>query len=75
MLLIGPDNGAQRLIGSSLKFIVIGVFINGKMAVSLSHRLFFGTFLCGAGAGVFSSAGSAILALADDGEVKIYKNV
>ena len=36
---------------------------------------FFKTFLCGAGAGVFSSAGSAISALADDREVKISKNV
>ena len=39
--------------------------------------LFFDTFLRGAGAGVFSSAGSAIFALtaSDDGEVKICKNV
>ena len=36
---------------------------------------FFDTFLRGAGTGMFSLAGSAISALADDGEVKIYKNV
>jgi hypothetical protein len=36
---------------------------------------FFDTFLCGAGAGVFSSAGSAISALADDGDMKTCKNV
>ena len=36
MLSIGcPDNGARWLVGSSLKFIVGGVFVNGKMAVSL----------------------------------------
>ena len=29
-----PDNGARRLVGSSLKFIVDSVFVNGKMAVS-----------------------------------------
>ena len=29
------DNGARRIAGSSLKFIVVGVFVNGKMAVSL----------------------------------------
>ena len=39
MLSIGrPDNGAQRLVGSSLKFIVDGVFVNGKMAVSSPGR-------------------------------------
>ena len=31
-----PDNGARRLVGSSLRFIVGGVFINGKMVVSLT---------------------------------------
>ena len=30
-----PANGARRLVDSSLKFIVVSVFINGKMAVSL----------------------------------------
>ena len=40
MLSIGhPDNGAQRLVGSSLKFIVDGVFVNGKMAVSSPFTL------------------------------------
>ena len=28
------DNGARRIVGSRLKFIVVGVFVNGKMAVS-----------------------------------------
>ena len=37
MLSIGrPDNGARWLIDSSLKFIVVDVFVNGKMAVSLT---------------------------------------
>ena len=42
---------------------------------TLLCRLFFDTFLRGAGTGVFSSAGSAIFALVDDGEVNICKNV
>ena len=33
------DNGARRIAGSSLKFIVVGVFVNGKMAVSLTGDL------------------------------------
>jgi hypothetical protein len=36
---------------------------------------FLDAFLCGAGAGVFSSAASAISAFADDGDKKICKNV
>ena len=38
MLSIGrPDNGARGLVGNSLKFIVDGVFVNGKMAVSSTY--------------------------------------
>ena len=49
---------------------------NWSIATTLFHAgFFFDNFLCGAGAGVFSSAGSAIFALADDGEVKICKKV
>ena len=47
-----------------------------SIAATLFHAgFFFNTFLRGAGAGVFLSAGSAISALADNGEVKICKNV
>ena len=47
-----------------------------SIAATLFHAgFFFDTFLHGAGAGVFLSAGSAISALADDREVKICKNV
>jgi hypothetical protein len=50
--------------------------INPSMAATLFRAgFFFDAFLRGVGAGVFSSAGSAIFALADDGEVKICKNV
>ena len=35
-----PDNGARWLIGSSLKFIVGSVFVNGKMAVSLMSSIY-----------------------------------
>ena len=42
MLSIGrPDNGARQLVGSSLKFIVGGVFVNGKMAISLAAAVMF----------------------------------
>ena len=47
-----------------------------SIAATLFHAgFFFDTFLRGAGAGVFSSAGSAISALTDNREVKICKNV
>ena len=53
-----------------------GYFVHPEYSCyTLLCRLFFDTFLRGTGAGVFSSAGSAISALADDGEVKICKNV
>ena len=44
MLSIGrPDNGARRLVGNSLKFIVDGVFVNGKMAISSAVLSFHGS--------------------------------
>ena len=51
------------------------MFISSIAATLFRAGFFFNTFLFGTGAGVFSSAGSAILALADDREVKICKNV
>ena len=53
----------------------VTLFIPRIVATLCRAGLLFDTFLRGAGAGVFSSASSAILAWADDGEVKICKNV
>ena len=51
-------------------------FVIPSIAATLFRKaFFFDTFLRGPGAGVFSSAGNATSALADDGDMKICENV
>ena len=69
--------GRTHLDTSICNRVGVTLFIPSIAATLFHAGFFFDTFLChgGTGAGVFSSAGSAISALADNGEVKICKNV